>query len=205
MAASSLPTSEQEQELHRRLLAGEKTAPADLAEAYHPAILEFLRKKNPRRLDDDLIADAAFETWASLCKKPTSYDGKGSFWSFLQLSAQRDLLNRLAKETRHRRHYKTGEAVEQWPVVGIALRDDRTDDLERVERDILPVVTKGLTEGQVRCLDLYLAGERMTSAFAAALGIAERPKAEQKVAVKRTKDLLKKRIERARRDHDNAT
>src|SRR5437588_505384 len=114
MTAISLPTREQEQELRRRLLAGDKTAPSDLAEAYYVALLNFLRGKNAKRVTDDQIGDAVSETWASLCKNPASYDGTRSLWAYLRMSAKGDLRNVLAKETRRRRHVKTVENVEQF-------------------------------------------------------------------------------------------
>ena len=40
-------------------------------------------------------------------------------------------------------------------------------------------------------------GERKTAAYALALGIADRPAAEQRREVKRVKDRLQKRLERA--------
>jgi hypothetical protein len=41
------------------------------------------------------------------------------------------------------------------------------------------------------------AGERSTAVFAAAMGLADRPKDEQQREVKRMKDCLKQRLKRA--------
>jgi RNA polymerase sigma-70 factor (ECF subfamily) len=209
MAASSLPTREQEQELHRRLLEGDKTAIYDLADAYYDALLHYLRNTNAKRLSEELLADAASTTWLSLSKKPSAYDGKGSLWAYLQMSAQRDLINALAKETRHRQREKTSENVELLCGNGKSAGDEdetaeRLARVEKVRHEILPSVQAGLTDGEASCLELYLGGERKTARYAAALGIADRAAAEQKRAVKKTKDKLIKRIERARRNHDNA-
>src|ERR1700722_19809774 len=164
MTASSLPTREQEQELHCRLLAGDKTAPFDLAEAYYAALLHYLRGKNAKHVPDDLLADAVGETWSSLCKKPGAYDGVRPLWAYLRMSAQRDLLNALAKETRRRQHEQSVEDVEQCQGNGNVIRDDQDEIAERnahvemVRREILPRVQAGLTEAEVRCLELYIAG-----------------------------------------------
>lgn len=198
----SLPTPEQERDLHRRLLANDKTASADLAVAYHEAIILFLRQKNDARLSEDLFEDAAADTWESMCKSPASYDGSGSLWSFLCRSAQCDLRNRLAAETRRRKRISCDESVEQLPDDGIDLRDI-AEEAVRVRETILPLVVEGLTDGERDCLELYLDGEKKTSRFAAALGITGQSKEEQKLVVKRTKDKLKKRLERVRRDHGN--
>ena len=50
-----------------------------------------------------------------------------------------------------------------------------------------------------RVLDLMLVGERSTSAYAAALGLVDRPRAERAREAKRVKDRIKKRLERAGR------
>jgi RNA polymerase sigma factor (sigma-70 family) len=206
MASTTLPTREQEQELHHRLLDGDKAAPADLAEAYYDALLQFLRRKNAKYISDDLLSDAAYETWSSLSKKPTSYDGNGSLWTYLRMSAQGDLRNALAKE---RRRLMCAENVEECSTNGkIRLADTEAlaaqeEKVDRVRREIMPVVQAGLTDGELRCLELYLGGEHKTAPFADALGIAALPQAQREANVKRTKDKLKSRIKRARRDHDD--
>ena len=47
--------------------------------------------------------------------------------------------------------------------------------------------------------EFMLEGERRTAVIAAAIGLGDRPPAEQEVEVKRIKDRLKARIRRARR------
>jgi RNA polymerase sigma factor (sigma-70 family) len=201
MTTPSLPTREQEQELHRRLLEWDKLAPLDLADAYYSPLLDYLRRRNLRQVPEDMLADAASETWVSLCKNPKSYDGKGSLWAYLRMSAQRDLMNTLAKETRRRRHIVAQVDVEQLPGNGKILTDD-ADMIAEVRREILPGVQAGLTDGERRCLELFLDGERKTARYAEVLGITDRPLADQKAEVKRVKDKLKIRIKRARRDHE---
>jgi RNA polymerase sigma factor (sigma-70 family) len=206
MSAPSLPTREKEQELHRRLLDGDKTASAALADAYYERLLAYLRRRNARSVSDDLIANAASQTWMNLCKNPGSYDGKRSLWTFLRMSAQGDLVNELNKEMRRRRYIDSKVDVEQWSGDGKIFTDgEQNEEVAKIRRDFLPRVQVGLTAGELRCLELHLAGERKTARFAEALGITHWPAAEQRAEVYRTKDKLKKRIERARRDYDDAS
>ena len=53
-----------------------------------------------------------------------------------------------------------------------------------------------LSDGERAALDLMLGEERRTASFAEALGIGHLSVTEQEAVVKRTKDRIKKRIER---------
>jgi len=59
-----------------------------------------------------------------------------------------------------------------------------------------PVDTAGKPQ---RVLDLQRCGERRTAVFAEGLGIADRPVSEQEAEVKRVKDRILKRLQRAAR------
>ena len=199
MHAHSLPTREEEQELHRRLSAGDKTAISDLAAHYYEAIIDHLRRTNKKYVSDDEITNAAFETWDSISKNPRQCDPAKSLWSFLKLAAQRDLMNILAKQKRRRKHEVAFEHVEQFPDRGIVSLDaEREAEIERIRRDLLPIIRAGLSDPELRCLELHLEGERKTGAYAVVLGIADQSEDEQEAIVKRIKDKLKTRIKRAR-------
>jgi DNA-directed RNA polymerase specialized sigma24 family protein len=205
MTVSPLPTREQELELHRRLRDRDRTAPVDLADAYHTRLMRHLRRKNSALVSEDLLSDAVYETWANLCKNPDSYEGSRSLWSYLQMSAQGDLVNAIAKEARHRRRVQIGKNVELCAEDGMSGSADdpeaaaeREAEAERVRREILPRVKDSLSPEEVVCLDLLLAGEKKTARFAAALGVTNLSPKDQKDRVKQTKDKLKLRIRRAR-------
>jgi hypothetical protein len=74
--------------------------------------------------------------------------------------------------------------------------------VQTIRCEILPKVRAGLTEGEVRALELYLAGRKRTAEYAEALGITDWTPAERKAEVHRVKNKLTARIERARRKHD---
>jgi hypothetical protein len=207
MAGAALPTTQQEQDLHRRLLAGDKLAMSDLAQAYYEPLLAYLRGRNARHVAQDLLADAASQAWEALCKDPRAFDGTGSLWKYLQMSAQGDLRNLLAKE--QRRHDKhSGAAVEHLPADGRNGVDEIVAEREEAawaRTEIVAVVRVGLSDAEIECLELYLAGEKKTASYARVLDIVRLPAAEQRARVYRVKDKLARRLGRARRKHDEAT
>jgi hypothetical protein len=205
---SPLPTREEEIDLHRRLLAGDETAVSDLAVRYYEPLLAYLRAKSSRKLPDDVFADAATQAWMSLAKNPGSCEH--SLWGLLTYIAWLDLKNVLAKRDRRRKRENPTEHVELFPERGIDPKEaERQADVAlrvaRIRSDLLPDIEAGLTDGERQCLELLLGGERKTGPYADALGLARRPAAERKAAAKRIKDKLKSRIQRARRNHDDAT
>jgi hypothetical protein len=80
------------------------------------------------------------------------------------------------------------------PSVTLQLREQAA----KADEEVLSQVRQGLSAGQQRCLKLMLQGERKTAAFAEALGIEQRSPREQRIEVKRVKDMLKQRIKRMR-------
>jgi RNA polymerase sigma factor (sigma-70 family) len=189
--------------LHGRLLASDPVAPSELARAYVPHLCVHLAARFPG-IDPDLRQEAAHEAVVTLAMKPESFDPRrgSDLAAYLRRAAECDLKNRLRRERRHR--HCGLEAVEQSPRAGKylgqgdepLLRLVRTEQCQEAEA-ILAAVRARLSEPERRALDLMLDGEKRTEAFAAVLGLSDRPRAEQERAVKRVKDRIKKRIERA--------
>jgi hypothetical protein len=203
---SPLPTRDEEIELHRRLLAGDETAARDLAHFCYEPLLAHLRRTSPRRVSDDQIADAAAKAWMDVSKAPGSLEQTKSLWGFLVYVAQQDLKNVVAKVERRQRRESREKVVELLPDHGIDPEEaELQEEGRRARRDIVSIVEIGLTDAERRCLELHLAGERKTAPFAEALGLADRSAAEREAAAKRIKDKLKARIQRARRNHDDAS
>jgi len=211
MAASVdfLVSQEEELSLHRRLLEGDVTAPADLATRFHDSLIAWLVEKNSSEVPEEFCIEAAEDAWMALVKKPTSYDpSRGKrLGAYLCMSAQGDLKNILRREGRYRRH-ATLEDVELSPEAGkyLAVNDDplryleRQEESAKVTRTVVAPAREGLSEAESRALDLMLHGERKTAVFAEALGITHLPTNVQRTEVKRLKDKLKKRIERETSD-----
>lgn len=213
--AKPFPTHEAGHDIFRRLLAGDPTASSDLAVGYLDPLIEWLTvQPRNRRLPSDFIVDAAGDAILALILKPGSYQpGKSNLESYLKMSSQGDLMNRLRREARHRRGRTPLEAVEHSDQAGkyLGRDDDPSHPLQVQEHlsglaDAVPSsVLAGLTDAEARVLELMLQGERKTSTYADAYGIGGRPPEEQRRIVKQVKDRLSKRLSRARRDDEQAS
>lgn len=209
-SAAAVPTRQSEISLHQRLMEGDPVAPSLLAETYLNPLITWLTTKN-RTIAADFIEEAAGEALISLIKNPQSFVPSRTLaltplFSFLTLSAQRDLQNLLQREQRHRRGRVCLNDVE----LSLLARNDLGETNEtasslevreeaaKANQDVLTRVREGLTEGELSALEMLLQGERKTAPYARALGIEHMTKTECKAAVKKTKDKLKKRIERER-------
>jgi hypothetical protein len=198
------PSPEQSLRLHGRLCAGDAVAASDFAIAYLNPLLAWLRARH-RRDDDHFLQEAAGTTLFDLARRPGAYDpARGDLSAYLRLSAERDLSNLQRSERRHRRGRCDWKLVEDSADVGKNTR--RADDpaeaaagAEEARRRaaILAGVREALPETDRRAFDLLCEGERRTAVFAEALGLSGRPREEQERGVKRVKDRLKKRAERA--------
>jgi hypothetical protein len=202
----SLLSRDDELILHRRLLDNDPTASRDLCAAFLEHLISSLLQRN-RKVHEELCVTAAEDALLALMKNPHSYKSDlQSLIVYLRISAQGDLRNLLAQEGRHQTSRDTSESVEDLPDGGKYLRDDDepahraeiNEELEHVYQHILPLVREGLSDVELKALDLLLAGERKTAAFAEACGFADLSQIEQESRVKAIKDKLKKRIERRR-------
>ena len=192
--------------LHARLVAGDPVAPAELAERYLDILVVRVAGAYPG-LDDDLYGDAAETALVSLIKNPVSYDPqRSSLENYLALSARRDLLN-LVRSRQRQQGAASGFSVVELSVEStetIADDDPGVDPaavLERADDDRPPgwlqEITAVWTYQEREFLDLMQENERRTSRYAEVLCIADLAPAEQRAEVKRMKDRLTRRIQRA--------
>ncbi len=211
------PLSQQEaRELHRRLLDGDAVAPPDLAAAYLDPLADWLTGLNPRA-DPHVCTTAAEDAILSLIKNPASYKPeRQTLGTYLRLSARGDFLNALRSESRHGKRRADWDAAELSPDARTYLWDTesdpaliverREDELDEPDEPAVPVVPDsvraGLTAQEERVLELMNGKERKTALFAAALGITHLAPDDQRREVKRVKDRLTKRVERAGDHHD---
>jgi hypothetical protein len=117
------------------------------------------------------------------------------------------LRNLLRRERRHGRGRTAWAGVELSPDAGKFL--GRSDDpslalrMAEEQQDVVGVISEsvgpGLSETDRRALELIVQKERRTSVFAVLYGLEHLPAGEQRRAVKRHKDRLKKVLERAGR------
>ncbi len=205
------PSEEEARALYERLLAGDPTAPSDFAVAYLDCLTDWLVKHNWSTLHPNDCATAAGEAILALIKNPKTYNPKRQTLEvYLRKSAQGDLMNILRSERRHRKGRADWEAVEHSSAAGKYLGDEETNPefvLERRQEEArttinLPSVPEsvqaGLTSEEEKVLELIQMRERRTAVYAVALGISQLSFGEQKKEVKKVKDRLKKRLERAR-------
>jgi Sigma-70 region 2 len=206
-----------ERALHARLLAtNDPVASSDLVVAYLDRLAGLLERLNPR-VDSHMCQDAAEDAILALIKNPGSYDpNKMSLEAYLRMSAKGDLRNVQHKEARHATRRADLEDVELLSTVRNKQQDADDDPIhilirreEEEEamhaRPVSPVpesVLLGLSAEETSVLKLMRRRERKTVIYARALGIVDQPFDEQKRIVKRAKDKLWKRMQRAGGGHE---
>ncbi|HEY7065728.1 MAG TPA: hypothetical protein VII06_29910 [Chloroflexota bacterium] len=211
--SSVLPSQDQTIALHQRLLARDPVASSDLAVTYLDWLATWLTRVSPRD-EPHLCNTAAEDAIMDLIKRPAAYNpGRLGLDAYLRMAAKRDLDNLRSRERRHTRRRVALDAVEHSPDAGKYLTDEDEDPARIVEQreeimakrtraaPAVETATAGLSPGEAEAFRLLQDGERKTAPYAAALGIAHLPAAEQRQQVKRVKDKLKKRLERAGGPH----
>lgn len=204
--SSVWPTADEAVAVWERVTAGEPDAPSDLCCLYLAPLIAWLCANN-RQIDEHLCEEAAGEALLSLLRGPDRYRPReASLTAYLRMSALGDLRNLLRRERRHQLRRANLEVVELSPPTGNTVQaglGDPADEFAYAERRaelrrLLPAtITQGLTPAECGALELMRVGERKTEPYAAVLGIAHLSMSEQRREVKRVKDRLKKRIERA--------
>jgi hypothetical protein len=132
------PSAEEARAIHAALLAGSRTAPADLAEAYYERLAVWLwhsRRAAFMGLEEADCYTAAGEAIISLVKNPAAYQpDRLSLEAYLRMAAKGDLQNLRRSEQRHRLRRVDLEPVEDSPAAGKYLRDDHADPARIVEQ-----------------------------------------------------------------------
>jgi DNA-directed RNA polymerase specialized sigma24 family protein len=187
------------------LAEGDKVAVAQFATAYLEPLAVWLESNNPSA-DPHLCREAAEDTILAVLKNPSAYDpDRLEPIAYLRMASRRDLLNALARAKRQRRRQKRWSAVELSPEAGkyFGRDDDPSLPLQIAEgtAGALSPADAGLRaslDGPEReVFDLMLQGVRDTGEYAKALGLSDRTDEDQRRAVKRVKDKIQKRRQRA--------
>lgn len=204
------PSADDAMRLYRRLLERDPVAPADFAVAFLKPLMAWLRRTN-RAVDPVACEEAAGEAIVCFLNDPTKFDPQClGVEAFLRMAAQRDLQNLLRKERRHQKNRRDWNVVERASPDGkyLGREDDPSLPLQIVEarqQQALPAAQrKQLTDVEQRFWEQMQQGERRHSVFAVILGNTHLPEDEQRRQVKRVKDRLKKRQERAGGKHDRS-
>lgn len=187
--------------LHVRLLSGDRTATAEIAERYYQRIVAIMHKRHKWRPDPDVIDEATSDAFVSYFTNPLQFNPeKRSLAGFLQMAAEGDVRNAIARELRHRDHLQPDVALpagdveyENEPAARVNVEEEVVENLHPIWEQIDALVHDPLDRQVVRWM---MDGERETPAFADLLGITHLPKHEQEREVKKCKDRLVKKIKR---------
>lgn len=192
--------------LHQRLLAGDVTAPRELAERLVPLLRRRLGQLERTVEDPAVVRSAIGLVIAKYLGDPERFDpGRGGLVGYLAMEARGDVLNELDALRRRRRHERPVDNLVELERPG---RDSTVEDevLERadpvgVPPDVARAALQALSELDEldrRLLQMMADGVRSTAAFAAVLELSHLPVELQRKAVKQRKDRLGKRLERLR-------
>jgi RNA polymerase sigma-70 factor (ECF subfamily) len=195
-----------DQLLHERLLAGDPTAPSDLAQQVLQPVTQRLRRRFPTVRDKSMIDDAAVDAILNYAERPSQFDpAKSSLLGYLTLSARGDLLNALEAQKSRWTHEESLENVDfadfdrkikSMGNESAMLADDIAVDNLAARRLLSQLRAAADTPRDLAILQLMINGEKRTEIFAQALGLTELSLQAQKSTVKRHKDRLKKRLQR---------
>jgi hypothetical protein len=200
------PTGAELQALHQRLLAGDVTAPRELAERLVPLVRRRLWRLERTVPDPAMVRSAIGLVIATYLRHPERFDpGRGGLVGYLTMEARGDVLNELDALSRRQNHERPADNLVELERPG---RDSTVEDeaLERVDPvDVPPDVVRAalqalseLDEVDRRLLQMMADGVRSTAAYAAVLELSHLPVELQRKAVKQHKDRLGKRLERLR-------
>jgi RNA polymerase sigma-70 factor (ECF subfamily) len=190
-------------EFHRRMLNGDVTAPAEIADAFLPPLVTYMKTRYSWVDDPHLPQAAAVDAVLSYLQRPQQYNPeKRSLASYLRMSANGDLKNELTSRTRERQTQGGGRVVEL-DAPGAEYRvEDNTglsveEQVEILVSPVWPRVNELVTDPVDRqIVRLMMENVRETTAFAQVLGITHLSNDEQAQEVKRHKDRLKKHLQR---------
>lgn len=189
--------------LHQLLLDGDLTASAQIAETFMPWMIEQLSHRYPNLPDPHLIDTAAADALINYFGRPDQYDpARGSLAIYLRMSAHGDLLNLLKRHSKETSSQRLGQIVElDDPTVEHEVEIQDEFDLEAWVLsqqspiwEWLPQLLPDPVDQEI--LSLMLAGVRETELYAEVLGLSAGPIDKQAASVKRSKDRLKKKLQR---------
>jgi hypothetical protein len=196
----SWPEADELAALHQHLCARDVLAVSDFLAAVLEPLVCHLRRWRPGT-DEHACLTAAEDAALALVRNPALYDpAKRTLKGFLCMAAERDLLNELQKEARHHRNRNHPDCVELAPDGRNPLPGGTEDDLPSFDDPRLAAEIARFTPAERAVFELMRAGERSTTAYVSVLGIGHLTKDEQEREVKRAKDRITKRLQRAGRD-----
>jgi hypothetical protein len=192
---------------HKRLLEGDITVTAEIANVYFEQLVKILFRKYPQLDDPHFVPTAVEDALLSYFKRPEQFDpekGK-SLFNYLLMSATGDLKNLLQKHKTHIGKLVHDESSEESVELSLYEAEYNVKD-EEVDSEV-PIEWQNASIGiqlaellpnivDQKIVLLMMEGKRATHLFAEILGILDLPSNEQRKIVKRNKDRIKKTIQR---------
>ncbi len=184
--------------IYERLVRGDCLAQTDfIVEVLEPLVSHLWAWR--RDADEHMWLTAAEDAVLSVIRNPAVYNPAkcGNLFAFLRMAAERDLLNLLERERRHHRNRENRDCVEL-PVDGRNPSvEEVADDLPTFDDQAMATEVASLTDLERQVFELMRDGEKRTSVFATILDIGHLPVEERAREVKRVKDRIIKRLQRA--------
>lgn len=192
-------------ELHKAITEGDNIALSRLYDLYGAKVTSSLKSWYPKfaAKDDAQILEAVNDAFWGYSKNPSTYDiHVSSLQRFLEMAAERDLKNILAREKKHANREELPDTVElQEKFWNRITENGSPTDGEVIESELLADVNNELAsyfknETDVHLAKLVMIGERETEVFSELLQIGHKTIEEQRSEVKKHKDRIKKVLER---------
>jgi hypothetical protein len=196
-----VPTREWYDIIHNRLLDCDPTAPAELVQNVLDHLVKRLTQTYYYISDSELITDAVTDALISYVKNPNQFNStKRGLLGYLEMAAEGDLKNALAKARRRQEKETPTEDVELVASVRNIGEEPGADEIYE-HSEMVSQLMKMLGDIFVdpidrRAAELILEGERSAARFGELYGLQDLRASEQRREVKRRKDRIKKRIER---------
>lgn len=194
----SRPDSDQLLQLHERLVEGNPTASAEIAEILYEWLLHRLQAAVAYASTED-VADVAADALVRYLANPDRFRperGKG-LAGFLLMDARGDLLNLLRSKRKLQPPTPISDAVaDQLEDRNIrSMTQERMLERlpSRLDERVLELLPDRLDRG---ILELMMDGVRDSDAYASLMGLSERSREVQAREVKRAKDRIRARLKR---------
>jgi hypothetical protein len=193
-------------DLHKLILAKDDLALVKLFDRYGESVITKLKQWYPETAykDHNLILGAVNEAFFGYYQNATSFNpALNSLQRFLEIAAERDLINFLKKEKKHyTKRINNPNSVElQEQIWNSAIDEGENPEYRLIQNEVLDKVQRLLkgyfsNSNDLELAKMILMNERKTEVFAEMLQLTEKEKTEQEKIVKRHKDRIKKILQR---------
>jgi RNA polymerase sigma-70 factor (ECF subfamily) len=200
---------QREHELHSRLLAGARSATADLVNHFLRQLVHRLQADFPSLRSDPDLEGCALTALEDYFLAPDRYrPERGTLWTFLHVAADRDARNLLKQRSAHPT-LPLEERVAEDPAAWNDLMRECLGELPGLPAEVTMeevrarVLGRLPDEGDRRILWLLMRGEATHERCVAALGLEGQTRPAQEAAIKRAKDRAWAAIRRTREGYRN--